>query len=636
MRYLILVLAIFQFILSPFAQGDECSGAVLLTSSVACTPTNGNTSTGFTDSGVGCSTGDEDDDGWYKFVAVSTSQVITADGAAGFDAVLACYVDCTPSANPTGGSCVDNSDDGGIETLNLSGLTIGSTYYIKIHDYATGGGNFTICVTGTPPPSNDECSGATSITVGTPIIGTTAGADQDYTWLTEPCSNNGEVWYKFTTPATVGCYSFWYDQITNGCNAISIWETACPTGAYTDSQVNFSTNNFNDQGSNESELAGMVANTTYYISVSNTIDANFNLNIRASTPLAANDVCSAANGIGTSVAAADNAVAGCEYSYVPGQDGAIQSTNPGACDKAQDFPCSSSTGFGPLAICALTLENISWYKFVAAANGNITISFSGIECNNGGGGFQSGLFSGSNCASLTATGACLAGSSGSLNYSIPAAVAGATYYIAMDGNAGSNCHYNVSGLNITPLPIELGTFKASLGENNSVKLNWNTFSERNNDYFTIEKSKNGITFEFVGRIKGAGNSSNENFYSLVDEDTKEGTTYYRLTQTDFDGKKTESSFTDVTIINNDKFNVQFYPNPSNLSSKVFVKINNKSTEEVAINIFEINGKLVDTQIVKMINNETKLEMNHQFTSGVYIVQAINSIGEVSNFKWIIE
>lgn len=613
---------------SVLAQSNDCSAASpLLTVGNSCTPTAGSTA-GFTDSGVGCNSGNEGDDGWYRFVATGTSQQINVTSTSGDDVVMELMTTCA-AAGSTG--CIDNYS-GTNETSEISGLTIGTTYFLKIHTFANGSGTFNTCIVNVP--ANDECAGATAIVVGAPVVGSTAGADQDYTWLGEPCTNTGEVWYQFTTPAVVNCYSFWYDQVSNGCNAVSIWEGACPTGAYTDNQVNFSTNNFNDQGSNESELAGMLPNTTYYISVSNDIETNFTLNIRANTPLAANDQCSSAVGIGTAVTTADNAVAGCEYSYVPAQDGGLQSTDPSGCNTAGEFPCSSATGFGPAAICALTLENISWYNFTAAANGNITINFNNMECNNGGGGFQTGLFQGA-CGSLTATGACVAAASGSVTYTIPGAVAGASYYIAMDGNAGSNCHFTVSGTNVTPLPIELGSFNATL-ENNSVKLNWNTFSERNNNYFTIDKSKNGKDWEFVAQVKGSGNSSVEKIYSVSDNDPYEGSTYYRLTQTDFNGKTSESSFDDVYVKRTEKLRINIFPNPSSESNKAIVNVYNPYSKETTIDVYEINGKLVDSKIITTQEFNTKLEMKHTFKPGVYFVKASNEAGEIDTFKWIVE
>lgn len=88
----------------------------------------------------------------------------------------------------------------------------------------------------------------------------------------------------------------------------------------------------------------------------------------------------------------------------------------------------------------------------------------------------------------------------------------------------------------TPLPITLLYFQGkSWGEHN--KLMWSTASEQNNDYFTIEKSEDGYVFDEIIRVKGAGNSINTLYYSEFDYDVKPGIiNYYRLKQTDFDGR----------------------------------------------------------------------------------------------------
>lgn len=205
--YLKLILIIITF--NAYGQSDDCAGAVTLTSNLTCSATNGNTSSGFTDSGVGCATGNEDDDGWYKFVAVSTSQTVFVNGAADFDAVLAAYTSCTATTSPTGGGCVDASADNGNETLNLTGLTIGNTYFIKVHDRNAGGGNFTICVTGTPPLTNDECTGAINLPVNAScsysVYSNTGASTSSTTGTPAPgCASysGNDVWFKFTVPAS--------------------------------------------------------------------------------------------------------------------------------------------------------------------------------------------------------------------------------------------------------------------------------------------------------------------------------------------------------------------------------------------------------------------------------------------------
>jgi gliding motility-associated-like protein len=143
-----------------FSQTDGCgSNATLLTPNTSCTYVVGNT-TGFTDSNQGCDAGNEDDDGFFRFVATSTSHGVTVDGDTGFDAVVGVYNSCGGS-QPSGGTCVDASGNGGVETLNLTGLSIGNTYYISVHDYGSGGGTFNICVTTPPPPDpGDACISA--------------------------------------------------------------------------------------------------------------------------------------------------------------------------------------------------------------------------------------------------------------------------------------------------------------------------------------------------------------------------------------------------------------------------------------------------------------------------------------------
>lgn len=85
------------------------------------------------------------------------------------------------------------------------------------------------------------------------------------------------------------------------------------------------------------------------------------------------------------------------------------------------------------------------------------------------------------------------------------------------------------------LPIELLYFKGSEYNYDNI-LQWSTASEDNNDYFNIEKTKDGIDWEVIDREPGAGNSSTQLYYSFVDEDVENIINYYRLKQTDYDGK----------------------------------------------------------------------------------------------------
>ena len=105
------------------------------------------------------------------------------------------------------------------------------------------------------------------------------------------------------------------------------------------------------------------------------------------------------------------------------------------------------------------------------------------------------------------------------------------------------------------LPIELLYFKGSEYNSDNI-LHWSTASENNNDYFTIEKTKDGIDWEVVNREHGAGNSSNQLYYSSVDENIESIINYYRLKQTDYDGKFKYSEI--ISIDNRDNKDKQIY------------------------------------------------------------------------------
>jgi hypothetical protein len=105
------------------------------------------------------------------------------------------------------------------------------------------------------------------------------------------------------------------------------------------------------------------------------------------------------------------------------------------------------------------------------------------------------------------------------------------------------------------LPIELLYFKGSEYNSDNI-LHWSTASENNNDYFTIEKTKDGIDWEVVNREHGAGNSSNQLYYSSADENIESIINYYRLKQTDYDGKFKYSEI--ISIDNRDNKDKQIY------------------------------------------------------------------------------
>lgn len=70
------------------------------------------------------------------------------------------------------------------------------------------------------------------------------------------------------------------------------------------------------------------------------------------------------------------------------------------------------------------------------------------------------------------------------------------------------------------------------------RIEWSTASETNNDYFLLEKTRDGFDFSIVCEVAGAGNSSSQRFYEANDVFVTDGIVYYKLKQVDYDGKET--------------------------------------------------------------------------------------------------
>jgi len=113
-----------------------------------------------------------------------------------------------------------------------------------------------------------------------------------------------------------------------------------------------------------------------------------------------------------------------------------------------------------------------------------------------------------------------------------------------------------------PLPIELLFFNGK-SEKESIGLSWATATELNNDYFSIEKSTDGIAWMVLENIPGAGNSTMNLQYTFKDIAPEAGIQYYRLKQTDFDGTFTYSVAIAINFEGSANANsISIYPNPN--------------------------------------------------------------------------
>lgn len=129
--------------------------------------------------------------------------------------------------------------------------------------------------------------------------------------------------------------------------------------------------------------------------------------------------------------------------------------------------------------------------------------------------------------------------------------------------ANSTRYFTIGSADIgTPLPVELIHFTADVTESNWVELAWQTATEINSDYFTVERSLNLTDWEELSRLKAADNSNLVLNYDYTDTEPHSGFSYYRLKQTDFDGKFSYSSVKTIQIGLEKISHPEIYPNPT--------------------------------------------------------------------------
>ena len=147
----------------------------------------------------------------------------------------------------------------------------------------------------------------------------------------------------------------------------------------------------------------------------------------------------------------------------------------------------------------------------------------------------------------------------------------------------------------SPLPIELLNFGAK-ADGDKVNLNWSTATEHNNDFFTVEKSTDGIKFSDALVVKGAGNSEDKRSYTAVDDNPYAGTSYYRLKQTDYDGHTTTFDMIPVTISNSYNVVTNVYPNPAG-SDHVNVYVSSGSASALEVTIYSMQGQPLSREVL---------------------------------------
>lgn len=513
---------------------------------------------------------------------------------------------------------------------NIERRMIGNTEFIIVDRYnKTNNSGIEISQMKMPAPANDNCASATNLTVGAAL---TCGQTTDLaTVQAGECNTSGggispeTVWYRFTAAQTSEVINF---IRTNNVNCYPIMRVfgpfaagaGCIPGSCAAAIYNVIENG--DPGEH-ALLTGLTVGSSYLIQIQgnncgggNDRFTNFCISVANPATNSVPSSSSVLNACGTAFSGTTNggyynSGTGTRYANLDGN----AATTCGGCTAGDDVP--------------FVINNVAWFTFCSATAGTWSITVNGIagcQLAAPNAGIQASIFTGTTTALVNQgnSGSPLAPGSSWTSPTITVN-SGSCAYLMIDGFAGDGCNYSVTLTNVSGgcivLPIELLSFDAfKLGK--SVQTKWVTATELNNDYFTLEKSKDGINWQIVGIIDGAGNSNSTLNYSKTDANPYKGTSYYRLKQTDYDGNYTYSNVKSVEFIDDNDLNFEIVPNPAGEDGGFSLNFNHISDADYTIAIMDLTGKMVYSKNIQI--TDTKVEVNELLAKGMYVLQLRNA------------
>ena len=426
---------------------------------------------------------------------------------------------------------------------------------------------------------NNSCANAISLTVDAACTAGTTCASNTVT--TSCASQSNGVWYSFVATATDLVVII--ESVSGGCYFSSaVYSGSCGSLTELDCQTNAPLDDIYS-------LTGLVVGNTYYILVTYPpggpcgAEAAFCISIATPTPPCPTCTAPCGDAYG--------------YSSTP--------TVQQVVDDCQTIP------FAP-ALAAGTTHTFC-YSFQASAT---SVDFNVIitsDCGNTGNvtNFSWELYN-STCGSPIQTGTLASLTFSGLtvgNYYVFCY----TFTVPSTCSHSQHCPYFVGA---TTMPVEFLYFNAYY-TGRKVDLVWATASESNNAYFTVEKSKDAITFETVAVINGAGNSTETLVYTATDENPYPGATYYRLKQTDYNGS---FKFSPIQVVRTHAADPVFSVVPNPAANLCEVLYNCTGEESVSLKVIDYSGKIVQEKMLECRDgvNVSKIDLSEQ-PVGMYVI-----------------
>ena len=274
------------------------------------------------------------------------------------------------------------------------------------------------------------------------------------------------------------------------------------------------------------------------------------------------------------------------------------------------------------------VNNLSWYTFCAGASAgtwNVQFSVSNCVLTGANSGAQIAVFTGTptalnqvwqsppSCGGLgngQVPSGCTVTSS---NFNVPA---NGCAYMVVDGFAGDACNYSIILTNVLGgciLPVELTDFSAKCVKGKLV-CEWGTASEKNSDYFIVEKSLDGVNFYPVGEVKAAGTSNTAKKYFYVMKEALDEVAYYRLSERALNG--TIKTFNTIAVKGCEEQKFVSWAS----ENKINVSVTSKIGGHYQVELYNHSGNLVMTSDQTYAPGNSTAVIPANVETGVYYLR----------------
>jgi len=175
-------------------------------------------------------------------------------------------------------------------------------------------------------------------------------------------------------------------------------------------------------------------------------------------------------------------------------------------------------------------------------------------------------------------------------------------------------------------------FLSTVYLNSGIQVNWVTNTERENDYFEIERSVDGVDFEILKTVNSSSENITATYYQELDDRPLPGINYYRIKQYAMDGS---FKYSGVEMIMYDIDNEQFkiFPNPA--TNEIYVNMKADAGSSAVIKIYNAKGQQMLKQIIGTIPRDPfRIDLGN-YTNGIYTIAVKIGDYRVKSAKMII-